>query len=606
MLKFCPLICSTEVDYETMTSIYPGPVFLNLSNQHPVLKWCHKYLDNKGFVTQPGGSVSHMAFAVAEYVGANIIALMGQDLSFRDKLHAGDVTGFFYSKGEVEEYKRRNPIVKDIFGEECYTMFQFLGFRTSFEEAIKHFAGIVINATEGGLPIEGALTLRLRDFIDQYCDIPPLEAFEFVSRLGDMPTTYDLPGLLAHIQNGAAKFTKVRKNAREIIECVFRLKELKEASMLKSDEAAHLIRKIGKQEKVIEDPILKVIAPYRYRMENYLRHDEIDIDTFDAIQDSLDYYGNLIEVIDIFLDRLDGLIKTLERESKIDGILSDEALHVIDRYYQAGALHSETGMVREATKAFEKALTEFSGLVRPELQKEYWSVALKAHAFIAELYIKQHRFYEAKEILDVLNILISNNEVEIHEGGPDQETILESLNICREGVSKWEERKAKAELLLAKSLTNYGSHLESGWFYSRVGDHERAEIAYLKEIGETCSLIAYNCSESGKVASHMIRLIGAHYGLAQTYLVMERKKDAIAVLDSGSKEIGKLISFDLAQAVEEFGALFVDLYASIGERERAEDVCQRVLTIVPNSIALKEKIQAFEQTKMDQSIEARF
>jgi tetratricopeptide (TPR) repeat protein len=311
-------------------------------------------------------------------------------------------------------------------------------------------------------------------------------------------------------------------------------------------------------------------------------------------------------VIDIFFDRLDGLIKTLERESKIDDILSDEALHVIDRYYLAGALHSETGMVREATKAFEKALTEFSGLVSHELQKEYWSVALKTHALLAELYLNQHRFYEAKEILEVLNVLISDNKVEIHDGGPDHETILKLLNICYEGISNWEERKARAELLLDKSLTNYGSHLESGWFYSRVGDADRAEKAYLKEIGEACSLIADNCVETGKVASHIVRLISAHYGLAQTYLTRERKKEAIIALDSGSQEIGRLISYDLVLAVEEFGALFVDLYASIGERERAEDICQRVLTIVPNSIVMKEKVQAFEQAKMGQSIEARF
>ena len=136
-----------------------------------------------------------------------------------------------------------------------------------------------------------------------------IDTFEIVAPLGDMPTTYDLPALMAHIRNGNKKFTRIRKNAKEIIECVLRLKELKEANMLKSGEAVHLIRKIEKREKVVEDPILRVIAPYRYRMENYLRHDEIDIDTFDAIQDSLDYYGNLIEVINIFLDRLDGLIE---------------------------------------------------------------------------------------------------------------------------------------------------------------------------------------------------------------------------------------------------------------------------------------------------------
>jgi tetratricopeptide (TPR) repeat protein len=225
---------------------------------------------------------------------------------------------------------------------------------------------------------------------------------------------------------------------------------------------------------------------------------------------------------------------------------------------------------------------------------------------LAELYLRQHRFYEAKEILEVLNVLISDNKVEIHDGGPDHETITNLLNICRKGVSKWEERKIKAEILLNKSQTNYGSYLESGWFYSRVGDADRAEKAYLKAIGESRSFIMDNCAHPEIIASHMIRLVGAHYGLAQTYLVMERKKDAITALDSGSQEIGRLISYDLVQAVEEFGALFVDLYASIGESKQAEDVCQRVLTIVPNSIALKEKIQAFEQAKMGQSIEARF
>jgi tetratricopeptide (TPR) repeat protein len=484
-------------------------------------------------------------------------------------------------------------------------MVQFLGFRTSFEETVKRFGGIAINATEGGLAIEGSQTMRLKDFLDEYCNVTSTDIFDIVAPLGDMPTTYDLPALMAHIRNGTKKFTMIRKNAKDIIDCVLRLKELKETKMLQNDEAVKLIRKIGKQEKVVEDPILKVIAPYRYRMENYVRRDEIEIDNFDAIQDSLDYYGNLIEVIDVFLERLDGLNKTLEKESKIDGILAEKALHPIERYCKVGLLHSEAGMVREATKAFENALTEFSGLVSPELQKEYWAVAFKAHALLAELYLKQHRFYEAKEILEVLNVLVFDNEVEIHESRPDQETISKLLNICREKASKWEERKEKVEMLLDKSLTNYGSHLESGWFYFRVGDPERAEKAYLKEIGEALSLVEDNSAEPGEVASHMIRLIGAHYGLAQTYLASERRKEAIAALDSGSQEIGRLISYDLVPTVEEFGALFVDLYASIGERERAEDTCQRMLTIAPNSIALKEKMQTFGHREKGQLIEAR-
>jgi tetratricopeptide (TPR) repeat protein len=432
-----------------------------------------------------------------------------------------------------------------------------------------------------------------------------VDTIEIVAPLGDKPTTYDLPELMAHIRNAITKFTRVQKNAEEIIECVLRLKELKDANMLKSGEAAKLIRKIGKREKVVEDPILKVIAPYRYRMENYMRRDEIEIDTFDAIQDSLNYYGNLIEVIDIFLDRLDGLIETLERESKIDSVLADETLHPIDRYYRAGVLHSETGMVREATKAFERTSTEISKLTDLELQKEYWPVALKTHALLAELYLKQHRFYEAKEILEILSNFSSKNETEIHKGRPDRETVMKLLNTCRERSSTWEERETKSAVLINKSLTNYGSHLESGWFYSRMGDPERAEQSYLRAIEEARSLILSDCDHSPIAASHMIRLIGAYYSLAQTYLIMDRNNDAIAALDSGRQEIERLCSFNLSEVIEEFGILFLELYMRMGERERAEDVCQQVLTMVPNSMALKEKIQTFGHREKGHLMEAR-
>lgn len=114
-----------------------------------------------------------------------------------------------------------------------------------------------------------------------------------------------------------------------------------------------------------------------------------------------------------------------------------------------------------------------------------------------------------------------------------------------------------------------------------------------------------NRAEPVTTTFHIIRIVGAHYGLSQTYLAMERKKDAIAALDYGWQEIERLFSFDLPEAIEEFGILFVDLYLSMGERDRAEDGCQQVLTIVPNSMVLKEKIQAFGHREKGQLMEAR-
>lgn len=591
LLKLCPLVCTAEVDYETMASLYPGPVFLNFSNPHPILKWLHTFWEDKGFMGQPGGSVSHMAFALAQYMGAETIALMGQDLSFKEKLHAGDVTGLFYSDDDVERYRRKNPIVKDIFGEERYTMGQFLGFRTNFEEAIKKFAGTVVNATEGGLPIQGTKIMRLQDFVHEYCAAGSVDTFRVVEELSEIPTTYHLLNLMSHIQNGIQTFKKVHKGATDIIQAVLRLKELKDANMLKGVEAPQLIRKIAKREKIAKDPILALIAPYRYRMDIYMRGDDIGSENFDAIQDSLDYYGDLSEVIGTFLGRLENLMATLSKESIIDSILSDKTLHVIERYYQAGKMHYETGMVREAAKSVEKALNGFSGLADAGLQKEYWAVAMKAHLLLSELYVKQHRLYEAKEILDVLDVLVNKEDIQIHGTGSDIGNIRDLLNTCHEGLRVWEKRQGAALDLMEKSATNYGSFLESGSFYFRVGDFERAEGCYVKAIQECSLALADNQAEADGKTLHVIRLIGAHYGLAQTCLELNKQSDAIAALDSGSSNIICLHDFD-QDLLEGFGNLYCDLYLRIGRPEQAMYLCGQLLGIVPHSAMLNRRMRA--------------
>jgi len=602
LLKLCPLVCTAEVDYETMASLYPGPVFLNFSNPHPILKWLYTFWEDKGFMGQPGGSVSHMAFALAEFMGAGNIALMGQDLSFKEKLHAGDVTGLFYSDDDVERYRRKNPIVKDIFGEERYTMGQFLGFRTNFEEAIKQFTGTVVNATEGGLPIQGAKIMRLKDFIHEYCEASSVDTFKMVEELSEIPTTYDLPNLMSHIQTGIQTFKKVQKSATNIIQAVLRLKELKDDNMLKGAEAPQLIRKIGKWEKVVEDPLLTLIAPYRYRMENYMRRDDKGTENFDAIQDSLDYYGDLTKVIGMFLGRLENLIENLKKEFRIDGILSAKALHAIDGYYQAGMLHYETGMVREATKKVEKALTEFSRLADAGLQKEYWQVALKAHSLLAELYIKQHRLHEAKEILDVLDVLVNKEDIQVRGTGSDGGNIRNLLSECHEGLRVWEERQEVALERVKSSATNYGSSLESGSFYFRVGDFELAEGCYLKAIEECSLALADNHIESDAKTLHLIRLVGAYYGFAQTCLELNKQSDAIAALDSGSSNIILLHECD-PDVLEEFGNLYCDLYLHVGRPAQAMYICGQLLGIVPHSVALNRRMRTM-MSESDRQVSA--
>ena len=178
--------------------------------------------------------------------------------------------------------------------------------------------------------------MRLRDFIDEYCNVPPLNTFEILEAMSETSTEYDLSGLLKHISDDTDKLKKVHKSAKKIIDCVLRLKELKAKDLLQTGEAALLVQNIERLEKKVEDPVVRMVGPYRYKMENYFRRHEIDDDNLDVLQDSLDYYGPLIEVIDRFLIKIDDLIRSLAREQEVDNILADALRPPIEKYFTNG------------------------------------------------------------------------------------------------------------------------------------------------------------------------------------------------------------------------------------------------------------------------------
>ena len=605
LLRYIPAVFSGEVVHESLSSLYPGPMFFAMIHNHPISTWVQRFWEDSGSsIEQFGGSVAHTAFGLAQLLGAEPIALIAQDLSFREKLHAGDVTGLFYPDEYIEQNKRRNPIVKDIFGEERYTLSQFLTFRTSFEKKISEMKGKVFNATEGGLPIKGAETIRLRDFIDEYCTVPPIDVVNVLESVGESHSTCDFQGMLTRIQQDMAGLQVIQKNAGKIIECVKRLEELKERCLLRSSEATHLVRTIERLEKKVDDPIVKVVAPYRYRMENYLCHNDIEDDNLDVIQDSLDYYGELVKVIDNFLVKAQGLIGSLKREAEVDNLLSDESILLVERYFRAGMTHLEAGMVREAAKELEKVATEFSNISDSSLQKQYWPTVLQAYGALGQLYIKQYRFYEARKILEVLMDLTTAN-AETQKSTLDPGTIVGLIDTCTQKITAWEETKGNKELLLGKAASNYGSHLESGAFYYKVGEYDRAVSAYIRAVNEIRNLSPENKGDSLSATTRTIRLLGAYYGLAHTYTAMEKQGDALAALDYGRQEVDTLHNFALPEILEEFGVLFVDLFLRLGDIERATSFSQCVLNILPQSDTLREKMRSFMQEGSGQVMVAR-
>ena len=117
---------------------------------------------------QTGGSVANNAFYLAEFLGFRNIILVGQDLAFTDnKIHASNV----YRELSIEEDTENEYTYVD--GQDGSKMLTYVNFRLYkewFEHRIKDNSDInVINATQGGAKIYGAVHMSLEDAVKKYC-----------------------------------------------------------------------------------------------------------------------------------------------------------------------------------------------------------------------------------------------------------------------------------------------------------------------------------------------------------------------------------------------------------------------------------------------------
>ncbi|MCR5651810.1 MAG: DUF115 domain-containing protein [Lachnospiraceae bacterium] len=116
-----------------------------------------------------GGSVANGCFAIARFFGCRRIILVGQDLAYTgDKTHSS-VTVRGAKKTEVDELEHVVMDV-DINGDPIRSSAEFLLYKEWFESRINASKDLeVIDATEGGIKIEGTTIMPLRHAIEEYC-----------------------------------------------------------------------------------------------------------------------------------------------------------------------------------------------------------------------------------------------------------------------------------------------------------------------------------------------------------------------------------------------------------------------------------------------------
>ncbi|KTD83850.1 motility associated factor glycosyltransferase family protein [Paenibacillus etheri] len=163
-----PLVLYPEVFEE-----FPGEVVIPMRGNVGEFTWLKEILGlQDDYSISIGLSCAHVAFGVAEHIGASPIILIGQDLAYGNspkETHAGgtiyddkELTSSMYAKIETLE-------TEGYYGGAVETTEIWNAFRTWFEMEIANKQLNVINATEGGAKIAFSKQLSLEEVGKQYC-----------------------------------------------------------------------------------------------------------------------------------------------------------------------------------------------------------------------------------------------------------------------------------------------------------------------------------------------------------------------------------------------------------------------------------------------------
>lgn len=161
-----PLVYSNHLFYKILPA-YQGPkIHLALDSNSGFEEYLYDRAKVKVGKVSSGFSVANVAVNLLLYWKCDPVVFVGQDLAYTDdRLHA---SGSWDSDVE-EKYIKKTSLRKDIWGNDVYTDNAFDGMRAVFENIISKNRGTkFINATEGGIPIEGAPNENLQDLLNRW------------------------------------------------------------------------------------------------------------------------------------------------------------------------------------------------------------------------------------------------------------------------------------------------------------------------------------------------------------------------------------------------------------------------------------------------------
>ena len=437
--------------YESIRA-FQGPKFTSSHVSNRIPAWLLQYVEDKGALSS-GTTVAHMSFFLARHMGCNPIALIGQDLAFpKNQVHASDLSLWHIDTGDMD-------MVEDIFGEPVGSMTSFKHAIYHFEKAFAETEATVIDATEAGAKKQGTRPMRLREVIDEYCNIPPIDIKGMLRDAGKTVEAVRTGDLLRDMGFISAELDCIKKESRDVLALARKLKKKIDKSERDDEQFCRLSERAERLTQQMDGHgrALYLMGEQNYALELYMmqhavaRIDEIegvDEKIVQQVERAVVYYPSVARAAENFKKPLDRLIDRLQQAQELEA----QPLEVdatAEDWYQRGVAYGKIEYGQEALQSVQEALTH-----KPD--------HVPALKLAARLFLDGNRTDEALAMLERLRGLVRTDRK------------LEGLRQDAQAKHQaWEIRTARLkEEFDGKVPTE--SLEEAGWFYYRTKDYTRA------------------------------------------------------------------------------------------------------------------------------------
>jgi len=441
---------------------FPGPKYVTASSMGPY-QWLQRFWPEKGNLEDNMQCQMHLGFNLAQGLGCDPIMIVGHDLCYTDDLM--HVKGGSYLTKEDETMLVAEGVkTRDMFGHIVGTYPVFMGYKATMEHKIEAFPGRVVNATEGGVNIQGAENLLFQDAFAECCAGEGLDVGQSLREVNQRGMeSPDWEGLLQELRDRGRDFFRLERVSKRLCSLMDKIEKHVEGSKEIDPNLSKLTYQAERLTQQVPrySAALGLLQLIDFRLEEFMMKEKTN--AIDSIEDPLDrlrkqldrgrrFYGDVMKAIALFRPDLKRLEERLECQWKQE-LRNEHGLGITSRLDRTEELIS-IGLFDAASQLISPLLeSERRAPTEPRLALLSLRVALQLN----QISLAWKRSQEFRSLLSVTS------------EGKDLMAQAKTLWV------NWQTKQEEVNIVgsLSSSLT-----MESGNFYFRVGNHTRAAQHY--------------------------------------------------------------------------------------------------------------------------------